>query len=163
MATLTAAGCVPSTPRSILTNATLDGNVAHEGGVIMGSSALRGRPVFIWGQHTLTGCTVQGNTALYGSLQEGGGLYVAGGTVTLASDTLVCNDASQGGGLYVAAGTVALTNCTVQANAAAGSGGGVYIASGASVYLDSFTVANTSNNTAGVDPNIDGTYILHNP
>ena len=102
-------------------------------------------------------------TVLGGSLDEGGGLYVAGGTVTLASDTLASNNANQGGGLYVAAGTVTLTNCTVQANAAAGSGGGVYIASGATVYLDSFTVADTADNTASIDPNIDGKYILQNP
>jgi len=41
-----------------------------------------------------------------------------------------------------------------------GYGGGLYIQSGATVYLDVFTVANTLNNTADVDPNIDGSYIL---
>ncbi len=46
-----------------------------------------------------------------------------------------------------------------------GWGGGIYIASGATVYLDSFTVANTTGNTDfsglnGSTANIDGTYIL---
>ena len=41
-----------------------------------------------------------------------------------------------------------------------GHGGGMYIQSGATAYLDAFTVANTIDNTADSDPNIDGTYIL---
>jgi len=44
-------------------------------------------------------------------------------------------------------------------NGVSGYGGGIYIASAASVSLDSFTVAHTINNTARIDPNIDGTYI----
>jgi hypothetical protein len=39
-------------------------------------------------------------------------------------------------------------------------GGGIYIASGATVYLDSYTVTNTTNNTGAIDPDIDGTYIV---
>jgi hypothetical protein len=41
-----------------------------------------------------------------------------------------------------------------------GEGGGLYIDSGATVYLDSFTVNSAKNNDAAIDPNIDGTYIL---
>jgi len=72
----------------------------------------------------------------------GGGLYVAGGTVTLTSDTLSSNSArgGQGGGwyggtgaaggdgfggaLYVAGGTVTLRNDTVTSNTAQGGPGG---------------------------------------
>jgi hypothetical protein len=48
-----------------------------------------------------------------------------------------------------------------------GSGGGIYIESGATVYIDSFTVAHTINNTDSFGlnsstANIDGTYILRN-
>jgi hypothetical protein len=48
-----------------------------------------------------------------------------------------------------------------------GFGGGIYIVSGATVYLDSFTVTNTINNTDGSGlngptANIDGTYLLRN-
>jgi hypothetical protein len=44
-------------------------------------------------------------------------------------------------------------------------GGGIYIATGATVYLHAFTVANTINNTDesglnGLTANIDGTYTL---
>jgi hypothetical protein len=38
------------------------------------------------------------------------------------------------------------------------SGGGFSI-SQAKVYLDSYTVTHTTNNTAAIDPNIDGRYI----
>jgi hypothetical protein len=48
-------------------------------------------------------------------------------------------------------------------------GGGIYIASGATVYIDSFTVAHTINNTDnsslfgnGSTANIDGPYIPQN-
>jgi hypothetical protein len=79
-----------------------------------------------------------------------------------------------GGGLYAAAGA-AVTMCgdTVQSNAAAGGtgthngkgyGGGLFIAKYATLYLDSFTLANTINNTdssgSGKTANIDGSYIL---
>jgi len=81
-----------------------------------------------------------------------------------------------GGFLYVAGGTVTLTNDIVMNNVAGdpenfdgpivGYGGGIFIAPGATVYLDSFTVANTIENgdvsslSDGSTANIDGTYIL---
>jgi hypothetical protein len=118
----------------------------------------------------------------------GGGVYVAGGTVNLAGTTLSGNTAQgghggsgffgpgpsgngEGGGMYVAGGTVTLTADTVTSNTAqtdryslggTGAGGGLYIAAGATVYLDSFTLIHTSNNTAAVDPNIAGPYTLQN-
>ena len=96
---------------------------------------------------------------------SGGALYVGGGTVTLANDTLESNVATYGGALYVAGGTVTLTNDTVESNYAEFYAGGISIVSRATVYLDSFTVANTINNTDstgmnGSTANIDGTYIL---
>jgi hypothetical protein len=120
----------------------------------------------------------------------GGGLYVAGGSVSLSNSYLHFNEAfvgviphgfSQlpetvyGGGVYAAAGTLSLSNDTITSNSiwgeigtagdmlsyyVAGYGGGIYIAPGATAYIDSFTVSNTINNTANVDPNIHGTYIV---
>jgi hypothetical protein len=119
----------------------------------------------------------------------GGGVYVAGGTFSLTSAAVSNNTASgggagsgastgpgpggggAGGGLYVAGGTVTLSADTVASNTAkvgygigtaASHGGGLYIAAGATVYLDSFTLTNTINNIAAVDPNIDGSYTLLN-
>jgi hypothetical protein len=122
----------------------------------------------------------KGNTAQaggyvpYAGRAYGGAVYIAAGTVKMSADTvgnplafgLQSNSAqsamnSYGGGIYVGGGTVTLTNDTIIDNAAAGGnlhyGGGIYIASGATVDLDSFTLAHTENNS--VD-NIYGTYIL---
>jgi hypothetical protein len=109
---------------------------------------------------------------------------VAGGTVTLSSDIVDSNQAvgggvvafalqstsggnAYGGGVYVACGTVTLCSDTVQSNAAKGGvdlgagpngqgfGGGLFIApKDKNVFIDMATVI--SNNTANVDPNIDG-------
>jgi hypothetical protein len=58
---------------------------------------------------------------------------------------------------------------TVQSNSAAGGsgstdgrgyGGGLSIQSGATAYLDASTVASIIDNSADIDPNIDGTYVL---
>ncbi len=72
-------------------------------------------------------------------------------------------EATYGGGLYVAVGTVILASDTVESNVASpvsSFGGGIYIASAATVCVDSFTLAHLIDNTASTDPNIDGTYIL---
>jgi hypothetical protein len=111
---------------------------------------------------------------------SGGGIAVAGGTVTLAFVDLLSNTAQGGtggagvtslssggpggaafgGGLYVGGGTVTLTNDTLTNNQVVGgttyggySGSDIYIASGATVYLDSFTLAHHTGS-------IVGTYIL---
>ena len=111
----------------------------------------------------------------------GGALYIAGGTASIANTTITGNYAwggsslafntggnAYGGALYVAAGQVVLTTTTVNTNNAipgAGSsqassyGGGLFIAIAATVDIDAFTLANVINNTAVIDPNIDGTYI----
>jgi hypothetical protein len=118
------------------------------------------------GTANISGSTISNNQAqaLYGGSAYGGGVYVAGGNVTLSGDVLgevdgnlaggnVATDPSgdaYGGGLCVAGGTVTLTNDTVQNNEVLfgqrGEGGGIFIASGAAVYLDSFTQSNTINN-----------------
>jgi hypothetical protein len=122
----------------------------------------------------------------------GGGICVAGGTVTLSSDTVESNAAlggygafvapgllgygfGFGGGIYIASGaTATLCSDTVQSNSASGptsssgsDGGGIYIVSGATVYLDPFTVTNAITNadgsgTNGSTANIDGPYTLQN-
>ena len=70
----------------------------------------------------------------------------------------------EGGGLFIASVVVTLQGDTVEANSASSHGGGLFIVSGIAVYLDSFTVANTINNTDntglnGSTANIDGTVI----
>jgi hypothetical protein len=72
----------------------------------------------------------------------------------------------------ITGGTVTLCGDTVQANSATGLGGGLYIASGATVYIDTAAVdpvdptviTNNTDQTGtnGSTANIDGTYIPHN-
>jgi hypothetical protein len=110
---------------------------------------------------------IMGFAQAYGGNAFGGGLYMANATVSLSSGTVQNNSAiggfsiannlefaeAFGGGLYVTGGTLTLSNDTVQYNSATvtdgydGRGGGIYIVSGATVSIDTFTAANTINNT----------------
>jgi hypothetical protein len=149
-----------------LSNATVESNTAgYGGGLYVGSSTA-----------TLSNDTLESNTAYY----FGGGLYVGSGIANLANDTVESNKAELGGGLYVSGGTVTLSGDTVESNTASAYsggtpnayGGGICIVSSSTiyptVYLDSFTVANTINNTDewglnGIGANIYGNYILQSP
>jgi hypothetical protein len=144
-----------------LQNLTLEGGLASGAGV-----SAEGGAVYNRGTLNLNGVTVQDNEALGGGGANahrgnggnggnglGGGLYVAGGTVTLTSATLSANIAEGGqggrgqpsysaggiggsggagghggnglgGGLYVAGGAVTLTSATLSANTAQGGQGG---------------------------------------
>ncbi len=84
----------------------------------------------------------------------GGGLYAAGGTVTLTGDVIASNSAgSQQSGGFDGYYDI-------------GYGGGIYIGTKAQVYLDSYTLSETfanldgSSGLDGATANIDGTYIL---
>jgi hypothetical protein len=128
------------------------------------------------------GCSVPRGYGGPGGKGFGGGVYVAGGTVSLTGVTLSSNAATgggggdgfypggssgigYGGGMYVAGGTVSLCITTVASNTAGvpfttGYGGGLYLATGATVYLDAFTQTNTLKNTAEFYPDIDGSYTI---
>jgi hypothetical protein len=84
----------------------------------------------------------------------------------------------QGGGIYVAAGRLEVRGSMVSGNTAAGGyggsgdvsgyagvgeGGGLYAASAypALADLDTFTVSNTINNVADIDPNISGPFTVN--
>jgi hypothetical protein len=148
-----------------LTGVTVDGNAVYAGyGAISfyggypsysepGGSAFGGGVAVTGGSVTLTSDLLENNAARGGALggvAYGAGLYAGGeATVSLCDDTVEFNTAYADYGLYV------------------GEGGGIYIASKTTVYLDSFTLANTINNTDGSGTNgstanIDGPYILQN-
>jgi len=151
-----------------LSNDTLESNTAGDGGGLYVSAQTYQQTTVV----TLANDTVECNRASNNG--GGGGLCVYGGTVNLTNDTVESNTAvDDGGGLYVGSQAgyvgpiVTLTNDTVESNTASTYGGGIYIVSGVTVYIDSFTVANTINNTDksglnGPTANIDGTYILQN-
>jgi hypothetical protein len=75
---------------------------------------------------TMTNGTVGGATAAAkNSAANGGGIYTAGGPLTLNGTTISGNAGAIGGGVYVLAGTSNLTNLTVSGNTASNVGGGI--------------------------------------
>jgi len=153
---------------------TLSGNVAEGGQGGTGLMEFGGATVDVGG---------------HGGNGFGGGTFIAAGTVRLTSVTAESNSAigapasvqfsnfpgnGYGGSIYAGGGTLTLCSDTVESNSAPtgqlsgyGYGGGIYIVSGATVYIDSFTVAHTINNTDssglnGSTANINGPFILKN-
>ncbi|MGO9199269.1 MAG: Ig-like domain-containing protein [Limisphaerales bacterium] len=126
-----------------LGNCIVDSNAGVSGGGIYTDSPL-----------LLQNCSLVNNAAVCGQQSspyfvQGGGLFVAGGNVTLQSCVIsnntalmpnigVTNETSTGGGIDCEAGTLTLSNCTVVSNLAVGAGsssteagGGVYLNSAA--------------------------------
>jgi len=126
----------------ILTTVTLSANTAQGGA---GGTGVYGyRSVALGGY---------GGTGFGGALGVSGGTVISQGTASLTNATVVAANTALGG----AAGPGLRIG-----HAGAGGGGGTYIASTATTYLDSSTVAGTSNNTDatgtnGSTANIDGT------
>jgi len=114
--------------RFIATNDTVSGNKATGTGAVGGGIFLdtTASPV------GLTFVTVSSNTAS----GSGGGIYVAGGSLTLNESLVTLNTAGlNGGGIDVAGGTVTVNSTTISHNTAtAGNGGGIYL-SGGNLYL----------------------------
>jgi hypothetical protein len=102
-----------------LTNCTLSGNSATNGGAIYNT---------FYATLALNQCTLSGNSALYGggiAIKDiGGGGILNYGTLTLDQCTLSANSAIiGGGGIGNVNGTLALNQCTLSGNSANGGGG----------------------------------------
>jgi hypothetical protein len=180
-----------------LTGVTVNDNNALGGQGVISGNGYGGGLYVDKAKVTLSGDSVDDNQASTGiyavnsGITDGGGLYVAGGTLNMSGDTVDGNFAgggpglkldptvsrqSSGGGMYVAAGTVTLCNDIVENNVAisfaSGGGGGIYIASGATVYIDTSvvdtkdpTVVTNNTDNSGLNSstaNTDGTYVLKN-
>ncbi len=169
-----------------VTNATLNNNSvvgsgaagAFGGGLYAGSNGgganLGSNPGVISSTVTVTNTTLDSNILTSKLSGYGGGLCMYWGTAILSNDTVESNTATTaGGGVGFIAGTTAtLSNDTVESNAATaelgaakGLGGGIYIGAVCTITMDSFTVANTINNTDGsglngLTANIRGKYTL---
>jgi hypothetical protein len=79
-------------------------------------------------------------------------------TVSLAGLTITQGSAQDGGGVYIAGGTATITHCVMTGNTAngslggdgaAGAGGGVYVASGNVSIASSMVTANQANGSQG--------------
>jgi hypothetical protein len=103
-----------------LTNCTLSGNSATNGGAIYNT---------FYAMLALNQCALSGNSALYGGVgvikDIGGGGILNYGTLTLDQCTLSANSAIiGGGGIGNVNGTLVLNQCTLSGNSAT-SGGGI--------------------------------------
>src|SRR5262249_6824104 len=83
----------------------------------------------------------------------GGGLYAAGGTITLQNVSVTTNVANGGAGGAGAKGQP-------KGGKGPGAGGGIYIDIGGLVGLDAFTVAHVTRNHASTSGNIYGSYTV---
>ncbi len=170
-------GALTVTSCTIQNNNALGGGYQPIGnGYVVGGTAWGGGIYVAGGTADLSSVTLSGNTAQggngndgrryrdpfvrngwyvdppgYGGSGLGGGMYVAGGIVTLRLTTVSGNTAQAGkagkpiNGLYAKDGV--------------GFGGGLCLRAGASVGLDAFTQAQVTNNHASTSyPNIDGSF-----
>ena len=121
-----------------VTDSTISGNTATEGGGIYNSVTLTvtdstisgnsatgtGGGINDEGTTTVTDSTISGNTAT----GYGGGIYGAG-TTTVTDSTISGNSSTVGGGIMIESandGSLTLTDSTISGNAATDYGGGIY-------------------------------------
>ena len=88
--------------------------------------------------------------------EDGGGVRVSGGTVTMSSCTISGNTAGgiangadrRGGGVCVWSGTVTFSSCTITGNTG-NDGGGVYLREGIVAFSSCIITGNTANSGGG--------------
>lgn len=103
------------------------------GGTISDNSASNGGGLFMCNNvgniFRMYGGSITGNTAT----GMGGGVYSAGGEITMTGGTINHNKASQGGGMYESGGSsvfFTMSGGSITDNTATGKGGGVYVSKG---------------------------------
>ena len=95
------------------------------------------------GTLTITGGSISSNTA-----SNGGGAYLAGGTLDISGGNISSNTATNGGGAYVNNGTINMSNGNIASNKA-GNGGGAYVSDGALNISGGTISSNNATNGAG--------------
>lgn len=103
------------------------------GGTIQGNSATNGGGLFmcnnVGNNFNMYDGSITGNTAI----SMGGGVYSAGGEITMTGGNIERNNASQGGGMYESGGSsvfFTMSGGSITGNTATGKGGGVYVSKG---------------------------------
>ena len=103
------------------------------GGTISNNSATNGGGLFmcnnVGNNFNMYDGSITGNTAT----EKGGGVYSAGGEITMTGGNIERNNASQGGGMYESGGSsvfFTMSGGSITGNTATGKGGGVYVSTG---------------------------------
>lgn len=127
------------------------------GGTIKDNSATNGGGVYmcnnVGNYFYMYGGSITGNTAT----SKGGGVYSAGGTITMTGGTIEKNNAPQGGGMYESGGSsvrFTMSGGSITANTATDKGGGVYVSDGGSFKI-SGSVQITGNKKDGAANNVE--------
>ena len=122
------------------------GSVTIKNGTITGGkSNENGGGIYVTGgELTLSNVTVTGNHS-----GNGGGIRVESGTLTMQNSNVTNNTATYGGGIYVGSnGTLNMSGGSIANNTASGSGGGIYSNYGA-VNLSGGSIADNSSSDNG--------------
>lgn len=105
------------------------------GGTISNNSATNGGGLFMCSNagniFNMYGGSITGNTAT----GQGGGVYSAGGKITMTGGSIENNNASQGAGMYESGGSAAMSDGSITGNKATQKGGGVYVSEGGSLRI----------------------------
>lgn len=127
---------------------TISDNVSNYGGGVYFDKA--NLPDYDTGSLVMEGGEICGNT----STKNGGGVYVANGSFSMANGTAIRNRGEQGGGVYVLSGTFTMENSTISENATFEAlmcyGGGVYLANGSFTMNSGKVNYNSAVNGGGV-------------
>lgn len=123
------------------------------GGIIQGNSATNGGGLFmcnnVGNNFNMYDGSITDNTAT----KMGGGVYSAGGTITMTGGNIEQNRASQGGGMYESGGSsvfFTMSGGSITKNTATDKGGGVYVSKGGNFKLNGLVqiTGNTKNDAA---------------
>jgi predicted outer membrane repeat protein len=136
-----------------VTGGTINNNSARYGGGVFGSNLtitgstistnaaqLGGGGISGFGELTVTGATIEGNTA------GGSGGGILGGNVTVLTSAVTGNSATLSGGGISSNGDLTVSASTIGSNTAGSAGGGVH-ATGSLIVLDASTIV--ANNAGG--------------
>ena len=144
-----------------------EGTFTMTGGTIKDCSAVQGGAVYINGNEnptfTMTGGTIKSCSAIQGGSDpslspDGGGVYLANGTVNISGSAEIreCR-ASNGGGIYLNGGTVSISGGKIYDNlVTGGNGGGICIIGGDFTMSGNGSTTEIIHNTAISDNNAGG-------
>jgi len=123
------------------------GIVDISGGTIMDCSAQNGGAIFM----TNGVCTISGNATIQNcnATENGGAIYMGGGTLNVNGGIINVNSAINGGAAYVFGGDVYVTGGFISNNTASENGGGIAVSNGDFYMIGGNVEHNTSTTGSG--------------
>lgn len=136
-------------------NVTLKRLIIDSGNLNGASVSLgAGAGIYTTGNLTVTDCLISNNLALNSTYGQGGGIYSAGGALTIVNSTIYTNTGTSGGALYLDGGTAIVDGSVLSSNAVTGTASS---ATGAGVYVSTGVITITHNSVITGNKVITGT------